>query len=133
MAKMIYKNTTHALLYCRTIHQNSLSTSKIYEDVGNSNDKNNISNSAILNNAKICRKINKVHNKIMFKATEIISLTLNNPDEYFLGLKRVLLNKNEKYAYIFNGSINNNIIQKIASTIFNLGSTLYIQELPGTY
>ena len=103
MAKMIYKNTTHALLYCRTIHQNSLSTSKIYEDVGNSNDKNNISNSAILNNAKICRKINKVHNKIMFKATEIISLTLNNPDEYFLGLKRVLLNKNEKYSYIFNG------------------------------
>ena len=39
----------------------------------------------------------------MFKATEIISLTLNNPDEYFLGLKRVLINKNEKYSYIFNG------------------------------
>ena len=103
MAKMIYKNTTHALLYCRTIHQNSLTTTKIYEDAGNQSDKNNISNSVILNNAKICRKINKVHNKIMFKATEIISLTLNNPDEYFLGLKRVLLNKSEKYAYLFNG------------------------------
>jgi hypothetical protein len=24
IAKMIYKNTTHALLYCRTIHQNSI-------------------------------------------------------------------------------------------------------------
>ena len=103
MAKMIYKNTTHALLYCRTIHQNSITSSKIYDEPGNQNDKNNLTSSAILNNAKICKKINKVHNKIMFKATEIISLTLNNPDEYFLGLKRVLINKNEKYAYIFNG------------------------------
>ena len=103
MAKMIYKNTTHALLYCRTIHQNSLNNSKNYDDTGNQNDKNNMTNSAILNNAKICKKINKVHNKIMFKATEIISLTLNNPDEYFLSLKRVLVNKSEKYAYIFNG------------------------------
>ena len=103
MAKMIYKNTTHALLYCRTIHQNSLTSNKIYEDAGNQNDKSTLTNSVILNNVKICRKINKVHNKIMFKATEIISLTLNNPDEYFLSLKRVLINKSEKYAYIFNG------------------------------
>ena len=73
MAKMIYKNTTHALLYCRTIHQNSLNNSKNYEDTGNQNDKNNMTNSAVLNNAKICKKINKVHNKIMFNATEIIS------------------------------------------------------------
>ena len=33
----------------------------------------------------------------MFKATEIISLTLNNPDEYFNSLKRVLVNKSEKF------------------------------------
>ena len=103
MAKMIYKNTTHALLYCRTIHQNSLSISKNYDDSGNQNDKNSVTNSVVLNNNKICLKINKVHNKIMLKATEIISLTLNNPDEYFLALKRVLLNKDEKYLYIFNG------------------------------
>ena len=103
MAKMIYKNTTHALLYCRTIHHNSLANSKNYDDAGNQNDKNNMTNSVVLNNAKIYKKINKIHNKIMFKATEIISLTLNNPDEYFLGLKRVLINKNEKYSYIFNG------------------------------
>ena len=29
MAKMIYKNTTHALLYCRTIQQNSINISKL--------------------------------------------------------------------------------------------------------
>ena len=103
MAKMIYKNTTHALLYCRTIHNNSLSNCKNYDDAGNQNDKINVTNSVILNNTKIYKRINKIHNKIMFKATEIISLTLNNPDEYFLSLKRVLINKSEKYSYIFNG------------------------------
>ena len=102
IAKMIYKNTTHALLYCRTIHQNSLNISKIYDENGNLIDKNN-ANEILINNNKILKKINKVHNKIMFKATEIISLNLNNPDEYFNSLKRVLINKSEKFWYIFNG------------------------------
>ena len=103
IAKMIYKNTTHALLYCRTIHQNSITISKLYDENGNAIDKNNMTNEILINNANICKKINKVHNKIMFKATEIISLTLNNPDEYFNSLKRVLVNKSEKFWYIFNG------------------------------
>ena len=103
IAKMIYKNTTHALLYCRTIHQNSLNISKLYDENGNAIEKNNMKNEILLNNANIVKKINKVHNKIMFKATEIISLTLNNPDEYFNSLKRVLVNKSEKFWYVFNG------------------------------
>ena len=103
IAKMIYKNTTHALLYCRTIHQNSINISKSYDENGNAIDKNNMTNEILMNNANIVKKINKVHNKIMFKATEIISLTLNNPDEYFNSLKRVLVNKSEKFWYIFNG------------------------------
>ena len=103
IAKMIYKNTTHALLYCRTIHQNSINISKSYDENGNTLDKSNMTNEILMNNANIVKKINKVHNKIMFKATEIISLTLNNPDEYFNSLKRVLVNKSEKFWYIFNG------------------------------
>ena len=102
IAKMIYKNTTHALLYCRTIHQNSINISKLYDENGNAIDKNNM-NEILINNNIICKKINKVHNKIMFTATEIISLTLNNPDEYFNSLKRTLVNKSEKFWYIFNG------------------------------
>ena len=105
IAKMIYKNTTHALLYCRTIQQNSINISKLYDENGNLIDKINMANinEILANNEIICKKINKVHNKIMFKATEIISLTLNNPDEYFNSLKRVLVNKSEKFWYIFNG------------------------------
>ena len=100
---MIYKNTTHALLYCRTIQQNSINISKLYDENGNLIEKNSNANEILINNANICKKINKVHNKIIFKATEIISLTLNNPDEYFNSLKRVLVNKSEKFWYIFNG------------------------------
>lgn len=103
IAKMIYKNTTHALLYCRSIEQNSINISKLYDENGNIIDKNNILSDILINNNNICKKINKIHNKIMFKATEIISLTLNNPDEYFNSLKRVLVNKSEKFWYIFNG------------------------------
>ena len=103
IAKMIYKNTTHALLYCRTIQQNSINISKLYDENGNLIEKNSMAGEILINNANICKKINKVHNKIIFKATEIISLTLNNPDEYFNSLKRVLLNKSEKFWYIFNG------------------------------
>ena len=103
IAKMIYKNTTHALLYCRTIQQNSINISKLYDEYGNNIDPNDVSNETLINNAKICKKINKIHNKIMLRATEIISLTLNDPDEYFNSLKRVLVNKSEKFWYIFKG------------------------------
>ena len=107
IAKMIYKNTTHALLYCRTIQQNSINISKIYDEYGNNLDKNNITNEILINNEKICKKIDKIENKIMLRATEIISLTLNDPDEYFISFKRVLLNKSEKFWYIFNGVYTN--------------------------
>ena len=103
IAKMIYKNTTHALLYCRTIQQNSINISKIYDEYGNNIEQSEAANDILINNAKICKKINKIHNKIMLRATEIISLTLNDPDEYFISLKRVLVNKSEKFWYIFKG------------------------------
>ena len=57
IAKMIYKNTTHALLYCRTIHQNSINISKSYDENGNAIDKNNMTNEILMNNANILMNI----------------------------------------------------------------------------
>ena len=58
IAKMIYKNTTHALLYCRTIQQNSINISKSYDENGVLIDKNNTANlnEILANNENICKK-----------------------------------------------------------------------------
>ena len=99
--KMIYKNTTHVLLYCRTIHQNCLDIYKQNDDNLISTEKMNLTNNNI-NSIQLMKKINKLHNKIMFKATKIISLTLNNPDEYIINFKKILDKDGDKYYKIFN-------------------------------
>ena len=106
-AKMIYKNCTHILLYCRTIHEICVVTKKASTEI-TSNTERMSKTLTYMTTAMLRSKIDKFQNKIMFMSTEITSLTLNSPDAYYFGLKRL----KEKDKNIFCNYINNILTEK---------------------
>ena len=94
-AKMIYKNATHILLYCRTIHQIAcMNGNQTQEEDLLMTEKMN-QTKAEMKKAQIRATVTKFQYKIMFIATDITALTLNYPDAYLFGLRR-LIDKNQE-------------------------------------
>ena len=103
IAKMIYKNCTHILLYCRTIHRPQVSTFT---------SKNSARQMATIKFVRNAGKTIHYHNEIMFTATGITSLTLNYPDAYLVGMRRIMEKDKEIYLDFINGNYENNEIIK---------------------
>ena len=104
-AKMIYRNCTHILLFCRTIHQKCVLNKKVdLDEPGHSTEKMTQSET-FMAIARIKNLIDKYHNKIMFMSTDITALTLNDPDSYIYGLKRCFRENSHIYLKLIQNSV----------------------------
>ncbi len=122
IGKMITKNCTHILLYCKNISnnvQNTLGTTM----------KTTINPKPL----KFLRTLNqKTHyrDEIMFIATSITSLSLNFPDSYQIGLK-TLFNKSKE---IYISYINNNFTPKEKEIVDKLNErAIRLEKLYSNY
>ena len=131
-SKMIYKNNSHILLLCRTIHQKYVINKKDDDSAGVGG-----SDAVILKQTanRIRLQIDKFHNKIMFMSTDITAMTLNDPDAYQFGLKRLLNINSTCYHNYINNHFNNNEnkiideLKKMCKDIENLYQKYFLFEI----
>ena len=109
IGKLIYRNSSHILYQCRNIHDLFVIKQKNKSKLSDSDNDYKIAKNVLYD------KIDKLQNKIMFKVTEMTSLTLNSFDTYYYGLKRLLEKEN---SIIFYNYINNIFTEK-EETIFD--------------
>ena len=110
--KMIYRNCSHIILICRSIHDACFSFHT--NEIKNESERFNYTQSN-MKKASLISEIDKLQNKILFMTNEMTGLTLNYPDPYIFGLKKLF---NDKNNIVFFNYING-VFSENEKTIFD--------------